>query len=99
MPVVIMLDEIIHTSESPICSDPTCPCHAEQQAERENTMSNHEQVTQANQEANELWSAVPAWPVDGDGNFLRDDVALVGIVLHAATVMFGDTEELPVVSK
>ncbi len=62
-------------------------------------MSNHEQVTQANQEANELWEAVPAWPVDGDGNFLRDDVALVDVVLHAATVMFQDTEELPVVNK
>ena len=62
-------------------------------------MNNQEHVQQANQEADALWSAVPAWPVDGDGNFLRDDVALVGVVLHAATVMFQDTEELPVVAK
>jgi len=95
MPVVIMLDDLVHTDEQPYCEDVTCPC----QAERENPMSTHEQVTQANQEADKLWEAVPAWPVDANGNFLRDDVALVGIVLHAATVLFGDTEELPVVSK
>ena len=62
-------------------------------------MNNQEHIRQANQEADKLWEAVPAWPVDANGDFLRDDVALVGIVLHAATVMFGDTEELPVVSK
>ncbi len=99
MPVVIMLDEPTHTIENPECNVVDCICHAEQQAEGEYIMSTHDQVTQANHEADKLWEAVPAWPVDANGDFLRDDVALVGIVLHAATVLFGDTEELPVVSK
>ncbi len=29
MPVVIMLDEPVHTDEYPYCDDPTCPCHAD----------------------------------------------------------------------
>src|SRR5260221_6068484 len=84
MPVVIMLDDLVHTDEQPYCEDVTCPC----QAERENPMSTHEQVTQANQEANKLWEAVPAWPVDGDGQFLRDDVALVDVVLQVVAAVY-----------
>ncbi len=54
-------------------------------------MSNQEHVQQANHEADKLWEAVPAWPVDGDGNFLRDEAVLVFITEI-------ETEELPVIA-
>jgi hypothetical protein len=53
-------------------------------------MTNHEQVQQANQEANELWDKIPAWPVDADGNFVQDEAVFVFITEI-------ETEELPVV--
>ena len=84
---VIMLDQIVHDNKHPYCEDVTCPC----QAEREDTMSTHEQVTQANQEADALWSAVPAWPVDQDGNFVQDEAVLVFMTEI-------ETEELPVIA-
>ena len=51
-------------------------------------MSNQEHVQQANHEADKLWEAVPAWPVDGDGQFLRDDVALVDVVLQVVAAVY-----------
>jgi len=27
--LVEMEDELLHTDESPVCDDPTCPCHCE----------------------------------------------------------------------
>ena len=27
--IVVMLDELVHTTEKPICDDPTCPCQPE----------------------------------------------------------------------
>lgn len=26
-PIIVPVDEIIHTDERPFCSDPSCPCH------------------------------------------------------------------------
>ncbi len=53
-------------------------------------MSNHEQVQKANEQANEIWDKLPAWPVDKDGNFLSEDVVLY--------IQVQDTEKLPVVA-
>ncbi len=87
MPVVIMLDDLVHTDEQPYCEDVTCPC----QTEREDTMSNQEHVQKANKDANEIWDSVPAWPVDGDGNFVQDEAVLVFMTEI-------ETEELPVIA-
>ena len=54
-------------------------------------MSTHDQVTQANKDANEIWDSVPAWPVDKDGNFVQDEAVLVFITEI-------ETEELPVIA-
>ena len=33
--IVAMLDELVHTNETPLCSDPTCPCHDDSNVVRE----------------------------------------------------------------
>jgi hypothetical protein len=33
--IVTMLDDLVHTDEHPLCSDPTCPCHDDSNVVRE----------------------------------------------------------------
>lgn len=35
IPVIPMEDDVLHTPDQPICFDPTCPCHKDDQLQNE----------------------------------------------------------------
>lgn len=45
--IVLMEDPIIHTNEHPICDDPTCPCHEQdEQQDQAGSVSSQERISQ-----------------------------------------------------